>query len=120
MARAALSGSQAVARLERRGGQVWVFRYGYGSAAKYTCAGREDGATVITGPIPTHNEPGCQHRRWVLTTDLERDSLAHDMEAARTRLSASAGDGYELLHRDVLDTDAGYAQVGCVLALLRP
>ncbi len=84
---------------------------GYGSVAAYTYAGREDGATVILGPEP-------KHRRWVLRTDLDREALAHDMEAATTRASASAGGNYTLLHRDVLDADAGYAQVGCLLALV--
>lgn len=108
--KATLDGSQAVARLERRGGQVWVFRMGYGSVAAYMYAGRKDGATVVLGPEPNH-------RRWVLRTDLDRKSLAHDMEAATTLASASADASYTLVHRDELDADAGYGQVGCVLVL---
>jgi hypothetical protein len=116
-----LTGSGAVARLERRGGQVWVFRKGYGSQAEFDCIAREDGHAVVVG----NSKPGAPERygphRFVLQSEADRARLAHEMD----RVLDVANTGlerveyrYELVHRDILDGDAGYAQVGCFVAVL--
>jgi len=80
--------------------------------ATYRCLGREQGATVITGP---------SGRRWLLRTDADRRSLADDMAKVKDDLNAHArGPGlvYVFDHRDELQTDGGYGQVGCLLSLI--
>ncbi len=105
-----------IRRLERRGGEIWVFRLGYGPRARYRYRGREGGAAIVTGPDDFHEE-----YRWVLRTDFDRASLAAAMEATVRRLAADERDVatmYELRHRDLLDTDGGYGEVGCLVLVL--
>ena len=114
-----LTGEEAVARLEQRGGQVWVFRRGYGSVYTFHFA-RADGAVAVS----VRQEAGAVGQRpkdRVLRADADRTALARDMEAVRDAANASLADGvadrYVLVHRDQLQADGGYAQVGCVLAV---
>jgi hypothetical protein len=116
-----LTGSQAVARLERRGGQVWVFRRGYGSQVQFDCIDREDGDAVVVGK----SMPGAPHkygpRRFLLHTQEDRQTLAGEMDRLQEVANADLERveyRYELVHRDILDSDAGYAQVGCIVAVL--
>jgi hypothetical protein len=116
-----LTGSQAVARLERRGGQVWVFRRGYGSQVQFDCIDREDGDAVVVGK----STPGASHkygpRRFLLHTQEDRQTLAGEMDRLQEVANADLERveyRYELVHRDILDSDAGYAQVGCFVAVL--
>ena len=118
---AGLTGSSAVERLERRGGEVWVFRTGYGAEVKFECIDREEGHAVVVGRSTPQAAERYGPRRIVLATQRDRDRLARDMDHALA--SANAGlerveHRYQLEHRDAFDTDAGYAQVGCVVALL--
>jgi hypothetical protein len=114
-----LSGEEAVARLERRGGQVWVFRQGYGSAYSFLST-RADGVLAVA----VRREGGAVGRRpkdREVRTDADRTALARDMEAVRDAANAPLAEGvahrYVLTHRDQLQADGGYAQVGCVLAI---
>jgi hypothetical protein len=115
-----LTARQAVARLEERGGQLQVHaRVREGGAffstndiATYACVGRDNGATVVVGP---------NGNRWLLGTDADRASLAADLTRVRNDRNANAaGPGivYVFGHRDELQTDGGYGQVGCFLAIL--
>jgi len=116
-----LTGQEAAERLDRRGGQIWVFRYGHGSTYVYDCQERQGGACIVVGHAwmgePTKHDP-----RLTLDTADARASLASSMEATRDRANAGvpadAAERYVLAHRDLLDTDAGYAQIGCVIALV--
>jgi hypothetical protein len=113
-----LDGARAVARLERRGGEVWVFRRGHGSKGTFRCTGREeDGAAIVVGSGSAGATSVDGEGRWVLRTDLDRRSLAGAMEATRDRLNASAGGEYALVHRDLIQSDAGFGQVGCLMAV---
>ena len=116
-----LAGSQAVERLERRGGQVSVFRRGYGAQVQFDAIEREDGHAVVVGK----SMPGAPHqygpRRFVVRTQADRDNLAGEMDRLIEDANANLERveyRYELRHRDILDTDAGYAQVGCFVAVL--
>ena len=111
---------EAVARLERRGGVIAVqarvreggASFPTGEPPTYRCAGREDGATLITGPRKT---------RWLLRTDADRASLAANMMKVRDAQSARLGGPglvFVLGHRDELQADGGYAQFGCLFALV--
>ncbi len=123
---ARLSGPEAVERLERRGGQVLVFRMQYGLIAEYSCVGREDGFAVIESVehsgTPDRSDPPRPVRkgRVILRSDADRSGLASDMERVLDASNATLNPGVEhdfrLRHRDTLDTDGGYAQVGCFLA----
>ena len=115
-----LTAQEAAAVLERRGGQVDVRTRVRASGsfsptdktATYRCRGRKDGATVIEGP---------GEKRWLLRTDADRASLAADMARVKDSLDAhSAGPGLVVVlnHRDELQSDGGYGQVGCLLALV--
>jgi len=115
-----LTAHDAAQRLEGRGGQLRVearvreggARFPTEDVATYRCLGREQGATVITGP---------SGRRWLLRTDADRRSLADDMAKVKDDLNAHArGPGlvYVFDHRDELQTDGGYGQVGCLLSLI--
>jgi hypothetical protein len=116
-----LTPTEAVARLERRGGQVWVFRRGYGAQAEFDCIDREGGHAVVVGKSRPNAPERYGPRRFVLASDADRTRLAQDMEIARDRANADLERveyRYELVHRDILDSDAGYAQVGCFVAVL--
>jgi hypothetical protein len=55
-----------------------------------------------------------------MASDSDRAALAREMEGARDAANAALeGEPwrYVLVHRDILASDAGYAQVGCFLAL---
>jgi hypothetical protein len=115
-----LTAREAAERLERRGGEVRVearvreggARFPTEDVATYRCLGREDGATVITGPAG---------RRWLLRTDADRASLADDMTKVRDdRTTHAGGPGlvYVFGHRDELQSDGGYGQIGCFLSLM--
>ena len=113
-----LTGAEAVARLQRRGGQVWVFRRGYGSQVKFRCVERENGDAVVVGKSEPQAEHSYRARRFVLSDEAKRAALAAEME--RVRDLANQGlerveYTYELTHRDDLASDAGYGQIGCVL-----
>jgi uncharacterized membrane protein YeaQ/YmgE (transglycosylase-associated protein family) len=116
-----LTGHEAAKRLERRGGQFSVFRYGQGSTYAYDCRERQAGAAVVMGHAWAR-EPTDRSFRIVLDTDEARAELARAMEAVRDRANAGlpvdASERFVLTHREQLDTDAGYAQIGCALALL--
>jgi uncharacterized membrane protein YeaQ/YmgE (transglycosylase-associated protein family) len=111
-----LTGAQAVERLERRGGQVAVFRRGTGTWFVFDCVGRDQGRAVVA-PHSPNSAPGGGR---ILASDSDRAALAREMDEERDRANAGWGtdaSGYVLVHRDILATDAGYAQVGCFLAL---
>ena len=115
-----LTPTEAVARLQRRGGQVWVFRRGYGAQAEFDCIDREGGHAVVVGKSRPNAPERYGPRRFVLGSDEDRARLARDMELARDRANAGlerVESRYELEHRDILDVDAGYGQVGCVVAV---
>ena len=120
MAARDLTARQAVARLEQRGGQLLVHaRVREGGAffstndiATYRCVGRDNGSTAVVGP---------HGKRWLLRTDPDREALADDLERERDARNANAaGPGivYVYGHRDELQTDGGYGQIGCFLALI--
>ena len=120
MAARDLTARAAVARLEKRGGQVRVHaRVREGGAffatsdmATYRFLGPEGGGTAVVGP---------DGKTWPLQTDADRASLADDMARVRDDLNANAdGPGivYVFGHRDELQTDGGYGQIGCFLALV--
>ncbi len=111
-----LTGAQAVERLERRGGQVAVFRQGTGTRFVFDCVGRDQGRAVVA-PHSPDSAPGGGR---ALASDSDRAALGRQMEEERNRANASVqGDApqWVLVHRDILTTDGGYAQVGCFLAL---
>jgi hypothetical protein len=116
-----LTGQEAAERLDRRGGQVWVFRYGHGSTYVYDCQERQDGACVVVGH-PWMGKPTKHDPRLILDTAEARATLASLMEEMRdlsnAAVPAEAAERYVLAHRDLLDTDAGYAQIGCFIALV--
>jgi hypothetical protein len=116
-----LTGQEATERLDRRGGQVWVFRYGQGSSYVYDCLERQNGACVVVGHAFLR-EPTEHDLRLVLDTAESRASLASAMEAKRDHANIDvprdAAERYVLAHRDLLDTDGGYAQVGCFIGLV--
>ncbi len=120
MAARDLTAQRAAQRLERRGGQVLVQArvretgalFPKDRPATYRYVGRETGAAVISGPAEA---------RWVLLTDADRASLAGHMAELTDDLNARAGTPglvYVLDHRDELESDGGYGQIGCVLALV--
>jgi hypothetical protein len=116
-----LTSAEAVARLERRGGQVWVFRRGEGAQAEFDCIDREGGHAVVVGKSRPNAPERYGPRRFVLGSDEDRTRLARDMELALDRANAGLERveyRYELVHRDILDADAGYGQVGCVVAVV--
>jgi hypothetical protein len=115
-----LTGAQAVARLERRGGEVWVFRRGYGSQVVFTCVGRDQGHAIVAITDVTESRRVVRDRRLIIHSDADRATLEHEMETARDEANARLERveySYILVHRDILDTDAGYGQIGCVLVL---
>jgi hypothetical protein len=115
-----LTASEAVARLDRRGGQIWVFRRGYGAQAEFDCIDREGGHAVVVGKSRPNAPERYGPRRFVLGSDEDRARLVRDMELARDRANAGLERveyRYELVHSDILDADAGYGQVGCVVAV---
>jgi hypothetical protein len=115
-----LTGAQAVARLERRGGEVSVFRRGYGSQVVFTCVGRDQGHAIVAITDVTESRRVVRDRRLVIRSDTDRAALEHEMETARDEANAHLERveySYILVHRDILDTDAGYGQIGCVLIL---
>lgn len=114
-----LTGEEAVARLEQRGGQVWVFRQGYGSTYTFHYS-RADGAVAVS--VRREGEAvGRRPKDRVLRADADRTALAGDMEAVRDAANALLEDGvahrYVLTHRHQLQADGGYAQIGGVLAV---
>ena len=114
-----LTGAQAVERLERRGGQVAVFRRGHGIKRVFDVVGRDEGRAVVAGRSPDSAPPSANSGR-VIASDSDRAALARELENARDEANARLeGEQwrYVLVHRDILQTDAGYAQVGCFLAL---
>ena len=115
-----LTAQEAAERLERRGGHLRVearvreggARFPTEDVATYRCLGREQGATVIAGPAG---------RRWLLRTDADRTSLADHMALVKDELNSRddrPGLVFVFAHRDELQTDGGYGQVGCVLSLV--
>jgi hypothetical protein len=71
-----------------------------------------DGPGTVVGP---------NGHRWELRTDADRSALADDMAKVRDRLGQHApGPGvmYVFNHRDELQTDGGYGQVGCLVAVV--
>jgi len=115
-----LTGAKAVERLQRRGGEVWVFRRDYGSQVKFRCIEREDGNAVVVGKSEPASELPYRIRRFVLSDEAKRAALATEMERVRDL----ANNGlerveytYELTHRDDLASDAGYGQIGCLLTV---
>jgi hypothetical protein len=115
-----LTAHEAAERLERRGGRLLVearvreggARFPTEDVATYQYLGREAEATVITGPAG---------RRWLLRTDADRASLADDMARVRDKLNARPGRPglvYVFSHRDELQSDGGYGQIGCFLSLI--
>ncbi len=113
-----LTGAKAVERLQRRGGEVWVFRSDYGSQVKFRCIEREYGNAVVVGKSEPASEIPYRTRRFVLADEASRAALATEIERVRDLANASlerVESRYELTHRDVVDSDAGYGQVGCVL-----
>ena len=64
---------------------------------------------------------GPGEKRWLLRTEADRASLAADMARVKDSLDAhSAGPGLVVVlnHRDELQSDGGYGQVGVLLALV--
>ena len=111
-----LTGAQAVELLERRGGQVAVFRRGTGTSFVFDCVGRDQGRAVVA-PHSPDSAPGG---RRILASDSDRAALAREMEDELDRVNTGRqvdATGYILVHRDILATDGGYAQIGCFLAL---
>jgi hypothetical protein len=123
-------------RLEDRGGAVWAFRQGHGTVLTLSYAGTRDGATVIQGLIRSEDARGARdglksegwrptesglEQSWVLHSDLDRSALRRDVHEAIAILAARRGetpDAFPLVHRNPGQTDAGYGQIGCVLAML--
>jgi len=118
------TGEQAVDRLIERGGQVVVYRRGYGMSMLVTLVERvPDGETieieehdVAPGGEPARTK-GRTSRR-TLRSDADRATLARDLE--RNRDQANTGldrveYSFVIEQRDELQTDAGYGQIGCFL-----
>jgi hypothetical protein len=64
---------------------------------------------------------GGLERTWVVRTRLDRSNLRRDVDHAVAVLAGARGetpDDYALIHRPPGETDAGYAQFGCLFALL--
>jgi hypothetical protein len=83
-----LTGAQAVARLERRGGEVWVFRRGYGSQVVFSCVGREEGHAIVAIADVAESQRAVRDRRLVIRSDADRVALEHEMETARDEANA--------------------------------
>jgi hypothetical protein len=127
-------------RLERGGGAVWAFKEGAGSLFALQHVGVRKGSAEIRGhihpeslvfedrPVPVDElarlgwryvEGEGWERRWVLRSDLDRADLQRDANATIALLAAlqdTDPGSFALVYRPPGEEDAGFAQVGCLLA----
>jgi hypothetical protein len=119
-----------------RGGVVWAFRYRYGTVLTLSHVVTHQGATAIDGFVANGDSgldrdelmslgwrptAGGLKRSWVLYPDLNLSALRRDVDQAIGILAARRGQppsAYPLVYRAPGQSDAGFGQVGCLLALL--
>jgi hypothetical protein len=122
-----LTGEQAVRRLLDRGGQILVFRRGYGACLEISIAHRtpEDVTVSIKErSVRAGGEPAGMLRvtgARVLRTESDRAELAREIEAARDTANSTlerVEHTFEIGQRDELQIDPGYGEIGCFAILV--